>query len=61
MWNGFYVNLSLDVLRHKANNISTVGRLHYGTYEFPRDFYDFNYNGDLYCYLGSGEVKIIEF
>ena len=38
-----------------------MGRVRYATYEMPRDFTDFNMNGDLYCYLGSGEVKIIEF
>ncbi|MBO4668256.1 MAG: hypothetical protein J5666_09075, partial [Bacilli bacterium] len=61
MYNGDYVNVSLEVLRGKAKNSSTVGKVRYGTYEMPRDFYDFNMNGDLYCYLGSGEVKIYEF
>ncbi|MCR5740966.1 MAG: alpha-amylase [Gammaproteobacteria bacterium] len=61
MNNGFYANVSLESLRNKAQNSSTRGRVLYGTYEMPRDFYDFNMNGDLYCYMGSGEVKIIEF
>ena len=61
MYNGTYVNVSLEVLRQAAKNPSTMGRVRYATYEMPRDFTDFNMNGDLYCYLGSGEVKIIEF
>ena len=60
MWGGEYVNVYLDVLRQKSKNIETKAKLIYGTYEMPRDFYDFNVNGDLYCYLGSGEVKIFE-
>ena len=61
MYNGQYVYVSLDVLREKAMNNSNMGHLYYATYEMPRDFYDFNVNGDLYCYMGSGELKIIEF
>lgn len=60
MNNGTYINASLEVLRTKSSNSSTRAKLLYGTYEMPRDFYDFSYNGDLFCFLGSGEVKIIK-
>ena len=60
MYNGYYTTATLNIMRKVAKNPSTSGKLLYGTYEFPHDFYDFNVNGDLYCFMGSGEVKIFE-
>jgi len=60
MDNGLDITLSLEELREKIGNNDNVAKLLYATYEMPRDFYDFTYNGDLKCYLGSGEIKIIE-
>lgn len=60
MNNGTSINASLEELREKMKSSSSKARLVYATYEMPRDFYDFTINGDLYCYMGSGEIKILE-
>lgn len=60
MDSGIDVNASLNILREKSHNEELKAKLLYSTYEMPRDFYDFNINQDISCYLQSGEVKIIE-
>ncbi|MBP5343371.1 alpha-amylase [bacterium] len=54
------VQASINILREKTGNDNMYGRLLYSTYEFPRNFYDFNINQDISVCLNSGEVKIIE-
>jgi starch synthase (maltosyl-transferring) len=57
---GIHVNCSLAKLREKAKNNLRVGKLLYGTYEWPRDFTEFHDDGNVYLWLGAGEVKVIE-
>ena len=51
----------ISKLREKSKNYKNYGKLLYSTYEFGRDYHEFNPDGKIYFHLGAGEVKIIEF